>query len=218
MIQSLDNSTLANYISQQINNIFPESEIKPRVLYPFVKKAMARTEYCFSKIITKYFFDGKNTIFNHLNTDQYAMYLYYLSNTVWMEEKDHILASKIYYLNKVLNSLDTFYEVKLPDIFLVSHPVGTVLGRAKYSDYLVIYQRVTVGGNKKLEYPVLGKGIAMYGGSAVIGNCNIGDDCSISYGTVVMDRDIPKHMVVFGNHPDIMYKKANSGSVERFFI
>ena len=210
MIQSLDNQNLTEYISRQLNNFFPDSDIMPSILYPFVRKAIERTEYCFSKINSKYYFDGENALFNHLHTDQYAMYLYFLSNTICMEKKDHILASKIYYLNKALNGLDIFYEVLLPDIFFLSHPVGTVLGRGKYSDYFVAHQKVTIGGNMNLDYPVLGKGVAVYGGSSIIGNCKIGDGCSIAYGTVVMDRDIPPQMVVFGNYPKIEYKKART--------
>ncbi len=217
MIQSLDDKRLAEYVSKQLNSLFPDNEIRSSILQSFIKKAIKRIEYCFSKINIKYFFDRKNVLFNHLNTDQYAMFLYYLSNTIWTEEKNGVIASKVYYLNKSLNGLDAFYEVTLPDIFILTHPVGTVLGRGKYSDYFVAYQRVTIGGNIKLQYPVLGKGVAMYGGSAIIGNCNISDNCLISFGTVIMEKDIPPNMVVFGNHPDIKYKTTSRSVIERYF-
>ena len=217
MIQSLDDKTLAEYVTKQLNNLFPDNEIKSSVLQAFVRKAVKRLEYCFSRINVKYFFDGKNVLFNHLNTDQYAMFLYYLSNTIWMEEKNNIIASKVYYLNKSLNGLDIFYEVMLPEIFLLTHPVGTVLGRGKFSDYFVAYQRVTIGGNKNLEYPTLGKGVAIYGGGSIIGKCNIGDNCLISFGTIVMEKDIPANMVVFGYHPDIQYKPTSKSVIERYF-
>jgi len=217
MIQSLDTNTLTEYISKQLNNLFPDEEIAPDIMSPFVKRALERTEYCFSKVNIKYYFDGKNVLFNHLNTDQYAMFLYYLSNTIWAEEKDEIMAGKVYYLNKTLNDLDAFYEVKLPDIFILTHPVGTVLGRGNYSDYFVAFQRITIGGNTELDYPTLGRGIAMYGGSAVIGKCNIGDGCLISFGTIIMERNVPSNMVVFGKHPDISYKKTRKNVMELYF-
>ena len=47
----------------------------------------------------------------------------------------------------------------MPDIFLLSHPVGTVLGRAKFEDFFVVHQRVTVGGDKDLNYPTFQKGV-----------------------------------------------------------
>jgi len=175
MIQSLNTTNLTKYVAQQLNNLLPDFDVNSDVLYPFVKKAIERTEYCFSRVNIKYFFDGNNVRFNHLNTDQYAMFLYYLSNTIWQVEKDGLLASKLYYLNKALNGLDAFYEVKLTDIFILTHPVGTVLGRGNYSDYFVVYQRVTIGGNTELDYPTLGKGVVMYGGSAVIANVKLGE-------------------------------------------
>lgn len=218
MIQSLDTITLTKYVAKQLNNLLPDSEIVPRVITLFVKKAMERTEYCFSKVNNRNFFDGKHALFNHLNTDQYAIFLYYLSNTIWREERDGLLAGKVYYLNKTLNALDAFYEVDLPDIFLLAHPIGTVLGRGEYKDYFIAYQRVTVGRNTDLEHPILGKGLVMYGGSALIGKCKVGDNCLISVGTIVMERNIPPDMVVFGRYPDISYKRTKKSVIERYFI
>jgi serine O-acetyltransferase len=217
MIQSLDTTSLGRFVADQINNLLPDSALKSEILCPFIKKAVERTEHCFSKINNKYFFDGTQVRFNHLNTDQYAMFLYFLSNTIWQEVNDVQLASRVYYLNKVLNGLDVFYEVKLPDIFLFVHCIGTVLGRAEYNDYFVVYQRATVGGNNR-EYPHLGKGVVMYGNSALIGKCKIGDNCFISYGTIVIEKDIPPDMVAFGRHPDISYKQTKKTVIERFFF
>ena len=47
-----------------------------------------------------------------------------------------MIADKIYYLNKILHSVDIYHEVELPSTFFLEHPVGTVLGRAKYQDGL----------------------------------------------------------------------------------
>lgn len=217
MIQSLDTIALTKYVAQQLSNLLPDSDINSNTLSPFVKKAIERVEYCFSKINDKYFFNGTNVLFNHLNTEQYSMFLYYLSNTIWQAEKDDLLASKVYYLNKALNGLDAFYEVKLPDIFRLVHPVGTILGRGDYGDYFVAYQRVTIGGNLQLEYPTLGKSVVMYGGSAIIGKCSIGDGCLISFGTVVREKDIPSNMVVFSKYSDISYKQAHKNVMELYF-
>ncbi|MHC4571173.1 MAG: LbetaH domain-containing protein [Planctomycetota bacterium] len=218
MIQSLDTATITRYVAKQLNNLLPDVEVKSQVLVPFVNKAIERTEYCFSKINHKCFFDGSNVRFDHLHTEQYTMFLYYLSNTIWRQKKDDNLASKIYCLNKALNGISIFYKVALPDIFFLTHSVGTVLGRAEYNDYFVATQRVTIGANKNLEYPVLGKGVAVYGGSAVIGKCKIGNNCLISINTVVMEKDIPDNMVVFGKYPNISYKETRKSVVARYFI
>ena len=65
-----------------------------------------------------------------------------------------------------MHAVDAFYEVQLPDVFAVQHPVGTVLGRANYSDYFICYHNCTVGANLDNDYPSFGRGIVMYGGAA----------------------------------------------------
>jgi serine O-acetyltransferase len=146
------------------------------------------------------------------------MFLYLLSNTIWGAGKDAELAGRVYYLNKVLGGIDVYYEVALPDIFLFVHCIGTVLGRASYSDYFVCYQRCTVGGNKDLEYPRIGKGVVLYGGSSVIGNCQINDNCLISAGTIVIDKDIPKGSVVFNRYRAVACKPTRKGVRQRYFL
>ena len=63
----------------------------------------------------------------------------FFSNSCYKNSLDKTICDKIYFLNKILNSIDIYYEVSLPNIFLLIHPVGTVLGRANYSDYLIVY-------------------------------------------------------------------------------
>jgi len=215
---SMGSKELTRYTISQIENLFPDGTIDPKILYDPVQRALARAAFCFSRINNKYFFDGSKVFFNHLHSDQYAMFLYFLSNTIWQEMKDGGLAGKVYYLNKVLHSIDVYYEVDLPKIFLFVHCVGTVLGRATYRDYLVIYQRVTVGGNSRLQYPKLGEGVVLYGDSALIGNCRVGDNCLFSYGTTIMDRDIPRDTIISGKYPIISQKKSQRSVIERFFF
>lgn len=215
---SLDMTELSRYVAKQLSVYFPDKDVRSEQMSIFMKTALERTRNCFSKVNSKYFIQDGVPVFYHLNTDQYAMFLYLLSNTIWIEGKDDALAAKVYYLNKALHAVDVFYEVKLPDIFLFSHPVGTVLGRAKYSNYFICSQSCTVGGNKDLEYPCIGEGVAMYAGSAIIGSSKIGANCLISIGTAVMDRDTPPNMVVFGKYPGVSYKPTSKGVIERYFL
>ena len=59
------------------------------------------------------------------------------------------------------------HEVELPDIFLFSHPLGTILGRARYANYFLVYQHCTIGSNLDGIYPTFGEGVAMFGGKNV---------------------------------------------------
>jgi len=218
MKMSLQSTVLTTYVSRQINIFFPDQEINDKDLHIYIDKALERIEYCFSHIGLKYFFDGQQARFNHLHTDQYAMFLYFLSNTIYHLGGNPSLSSKIYALNKALHAVDAFYEVELPDIFAFQHPVGTVIGRGKYSNYFFVYQRCSIGANLDDVYPVIGEGVVMFGGSAIIGNCVVGNNCWLSVGTVVMNQNIASNSYVFGHSPHTIVKKAKKNVVIDMFI
>ena len=219
MIISLGKAELTSYVARQINSLFPDKIVTDESLSLYVERALERLEYCFSHINIKYFFDGEQSHFNHLNTDQYAMFLYFLCNTIHRLEGEPALASKIYALNKSLHAIDAFYEVELPDIFAFQHPVGTVLGRGKYSDYFFVYHRCSIGSSLKGEYPTLGEGVVMFGGSGIIGNCTVGDNCWLSVGALVMGSvNVPADSLVFGTSPGNIIKPTSRNVIRDIFV
>ena len=167
--------------------------------------ALDRTEYCFTRIHRKYFNEGgQNTpqvTLDHLNGDHMAAFLYFLSNSVYVESADARLATKLFYLNKVLHGLDAYFSVELPAIFRLVHPVGTVLGRAAYSDYLMVYQNCGVGADEDGIYPTFGEGVILYSRSSVLGKCRIGRDVVIGANSFVLNTDVPDNTVVVGQYP-----------------
>lgn len=209
---------LVAYVTKQVSNNFPDDRSDVCSLHLFVDICLQRVEYCFSRINSDYYHNEGQIIFNHLHSDQYAAFLYFLANTVWHEGGNPALASKLYYLNKLLHSVDIYYAVELPAVFCLVHPVGTVLGRARYDNYFVAYQRCTVGGNLALEYPVVGEGVAMFAGSSLIGRCQIGSNSAIAAGALVMDTDVPADHVAFGMHPAVQFKPASTRTRDRFFL
>jgi len=217
MKASLTNAELSAYVTSQLNIFFPDRNLRVDELRPFIDLAIDRTEHCFSRVNDKYFNNGRETLFDHLHSDQYAMFLYYLCNTIWRREGDLRIASKVYCLNKALHAVDVFYEVQLPDIFLLVHPLATVLGRGQYGDYFVAYQRCTVGANPSHEFPILEEGVVLYGGSVLVGRCHIQRNCRIAAGSIVMDLAIPPDRVVFGTHPDVRTKPSTQDVLARNF-
>ncbi len=196
---SLTDAQLANYVVRQLNGIFPdERPIALDALHTVLPTTLDRIEHCFTKISNKYFFDGSQAVFSHLHGDQYAMFLYLLANTAHRAGLSDEVATKVYLLNKALHGIDAFYEVELPSIFLFVHPIATVLGRGRYSDHLVVYQRCGVGSNHEI-YPELGEFLTMHPGSAVLGNCRIGRNCTIATESLVLDRDLRDDTVYIGN-------------------
>lgn len=193
---------LADFTNQQLKNLL----ISDHDVTPFVKGSLDRALRCFEPNNNKYYTENKKLSVFH--SGQYSIYLYYLANTIYKTSADTELATKIYYLNKVLHSVDWFYAIELPSYWGVEHPVGSVLGRAKYQDGLFIYQGCTVGGNKK-KYPTLGHNVIMYSNSTILGNCNVGDNVIIATGTIVKDEDIPNNSIVFGESPNLVIKEKS---------
>ena len=141
-----------------------------------------------------------------MNSDHYCLYLYFFSNTLYRNNSNKNVFEKLYYLNKTLNSVEMFYEIELPDIFMVIHPVGTVLGRAKYSDFMTVYQNCTVGSNDEKK-PELGKYLIMRPGSVVLGNSKIGNNCQLASNRILIDKNLPENSTYYGNPKNFFLKK-----------
>lgn len=128
-------------------------------------------------------------------------------------------ADMVYYLNKIMHSNDWFYEISLPEHFLCEHPLGSVLGRASYGDYFVVYQGTTVGGNRcgrKLFYPILGHNIVLYANATVLGHTNIGNNVIISADSYIIDEKIPDNCIVFGKSPNLIIKEKTEGEIKEY--
>lgn len=183
----------------------------------YIPLAYERLEYCFSRVKNRYYHKDGQPFFSPLITDQYATFLYLLANTIYSESRNRELADRLYALNKALHGLDVYYEVSLPSIFLLVHTVGTVLGRAQYRDYLVVYQGVTVGGNLNMEYPTMGTGVGLFANSSIIGNSIVGDGSSVSAGSLLVDCAVPAGHVCFGMYPENRFKPSRRKIAEHYF-
>jgi serine O-acetyltransferase len=203
----LGTSELAELAVRQANALFPDARpVSADDLMPSVPQALERLEHCFTKVNNKYFFDGDRAVFSHLHGDQYCMWLYFLANQLFRDGGEPEVCSKLFLLNKSLNACDLFYEVALPDIFLVVHPLGTVLGRGAYSDYFVAYQRCGVGSNHDI-YPTFDRHVTLRPGSAVLGRSHVGEMCQIAADSLVIDRDLPANSLYIGNPKTAVVKR-----------
>lgn len=201
---SIKQEDLLNYIISQVRTFFPDNnnnnmdELKKNW-----NLILQRAEYCFQAIDSEYCYHQKKIIFNHLNGDHYSMLLYFAANTLYRQNSDPSLCAKLFHLNRYLHSIDAFYEVALPDIFMFVHPLGTVLGRAQYSNYFMVYQNCNVGGsvdaNGKFIYPVISEHVTMYSGSSILGNCDVGKNCTISARSLLINKNLDDNSVYFGN-------------------
>ncbi len=202
LVATLDASGLCALAARQINALYADGDdMDAGALQDSARRALDRLVHCFTQVDNRYFFDGRQARFDHLHGDQYAMWLYLLANQLYRDHAPATWCKKLFLLNKALHGCDIFYEVELPSIFLLVHPLGTVLGRGSYRDYLMVYQRCGVGSNHDM-YPTLGQHLTLRPGSAVLGRCAVADNVTIAAESLVLDRDIPQNTTYIGNPKD----------------
>jgi serine O-acetyltransferase len=206
----ISSSDLASYTCAQLNAFFPDGRsVASADLRPCVDIAVQRLEYSFQH------YAGSPIALDVLHSDRYCMYVYLLSNTVYKQTGDARLAGKLFYLNKALHAFNCMYDAELPEIFSLIHVVGTVLGKAKYSNYLVVGQNCTIGAVRG-EYPELGERLILGSGASIIGKCHVGDDVMLAPGAQVFMRDIPSNSLVRPT-ADIELKQYAGNAARTYF-
>lgn len=162
-----------------------------------------------AEIAFKYYYtDEEIQNFNYLHTLTWMIFLYRVSYVLG-EYKYIKEADAVYYLNKIMHGVEWYHQVRLPRNFKAEHPVGSVLGRAVYGEYLFVYQGTTVGGNRKndkIYYPVLGENVLLYANATVLGNTKIGNNVVVSANTYIINEVIPDNSIVFGRSPELIIK------------
>lgn len=193
---SLPRAELISFIARQLNHIIPDGrDVTSQALSPAVDRALGRTERCFSKITHPSYGDGSQVRFNHLHSDQYCQFLYLLSREVYLSEGNTELAQKLFCLNKALHSFNCMYDTELPEFFWLIHVVGAVLGKAKYSNFLVVRQNCTVGAIAG-DYPELGEGLILSAGASIVGRCRIGRNVMVGPGCCLVNREVADNVFI----------------------
>lgn len=116
-----------------------------------------------------------------------------------------------------MHSIDWFYAIELPIHFLCEHPLGSVLGKASYGDYLLIYQGTTVGGSIKaavLHYPVFDGNVIMFANSSVLGKSHVGSNVILSAWTKIVNQNVPSNSVVFGESPNLIVRVRDENAMK----
>lgn len=164
---------LKEIVLRQMKNYW--LDIDETVIDKAIPGAVTAMEKGFANLPDKRFFDGNKVRFSPYISIQWMIFLYRLAHEIFLNgEKDNTPkeADQIYYLNKIMHANDWFYAIELPEHFLCEHPLGSVLGRASYGDYLFVYHGTTIGGNRtggQLSYPSIGNNVILYSNASVLG-------------------------------------------------
>lgn len=204
--------SLSYYVARQLDSMFPLagmasdaqsiSAILPAAINRI--KPILRSVRCFSSRSFEYF-----------NSLQYATFLYILANEYSKAGVDKTLSDRLFCLNRVLNSIDLFYAVAMPEVFFISHGLGTVLGNAEYGNRLVVFQNVTVGrvGNSR---PVIGNDVILYPGATITGKSIIGNNCVISAGVLLHNVVVPDGVIVKLDKGRLIFEENQRNYIELY--
>ncbi len=190
-ILRMDRGRLLRYVVQQLHHTLPD-DFDPRMdIDMHLDEALARLHGCINAVRP-----WRQDCFDPLHSTQYCSLLYFLANTIWRRTATTETPTRPVLLNEALNGIDLFYEIEMPPVFFIGHSVGIVFAKASYGNFLVIYQNSTVGKNHG-EAPVLGEGVIMYPGTAIIGSCQVGDGTVLSQGASLVNTNSPGHCTVY---------------------
>ena len=214
MIYTILKEDILKQLLHQLESHFLLSDVERQTVKDRFDVALAACEENFKVNENKYFrqiVGGAETArFNPYHSVQYMIFLYYLSHDIYNNFQQPLLCDKFYYLNKIFHSVDLFYAVELPAHFGAEHPLGAVMGRAKFSDGFFFYQGCTVGGTRDKEghlyYPIIEENVHMFANSSILGRCHIGRNVNIGAGCIVKNQDIPDNCTVFGESPNLIIK------------
>jgi serine O-acetyltransferase len=201
-------ATLQRYVERQIAHIVPgfaDPIVLPREM---VDTALERIERNVARQV------GRAHGFDPLISGQYATFLYYLAHALRDDQKT---ATHVFLLNKALNGIDLFYDVVMPDHFLIGHTVGMVFAKASYADFCVFHQGCTIGRSLG-DRPALGEGVIVFPGAAIIGRCQVGENTVVSAGVRVINADTPGNCIVFsGDRGQLIFKPISERFSARYF-
>ena len=209
--------SLVAYVTRQLNGFFPDDNIITEDTINLIMfESLNRLELCFQTINLPYYRKDDNPYFNHLHGDHYSSFLYLLSRQAYLNGIESV-AAKIFLLNKALFGIDAFYTIQLPESFVFVHPIGTILGRATYSNFFVVYQGVSIGANADGVYPAFSERTILFSNSSIIGDSKIGSNFIIGAKSSLINSFVPDNKVVVGNYPKHSILKNTSNQISNYF-
>jgi serine O-acetyltransferase len=181
-----------------------------KILSKYAPLALEQTQATLNK------FSTISKTFNYYQTHHCIIYLYRLAKLLDTHGQHQNLSEKIYLLNRMLNSLDLFYKINMPEHFLIGHGLGTVFSNSTYGNYLVVFQNVTIAVQDNL-YPSIGEKVVIYPNTIVAGNTVIGSNSVIGAGTKLINKVIPANSIVYERDGVLTIKQNNRDEISNYF-
>lgn len=164
-----------------------------------------------ARIRNSYYSDNGNGYLNWFFLDHFLIFCHRLAHSLFLNHMNEELMDAIYYSSRLRTSADVFYRAAIGKYFLPAHPVGAVVdSRSTYGIGLRLYNGVHIGpygidGKPPSEWvhPTFGDGVIIYAKSSIYGKTVVGNNVTISPGTIIVNETIPDNCIVFGASPDL---------------
>jgi serine O-acetyltransferase len=111
-----------------------------------------------------------------------------------------LLPRLISHCSRFLTGIEIHPGATIGDSFFIDHGMGVVIGETtEIGSNVTIYQGVTLGGTGKEKgkrHPTIGNNVVVGTGAKVLGPIEIGDNCRVGAGSVVLRAALPNSTVV----------------------
>ncbi|WP_146747709.1 LbetaH domain-containing protein [Paramagnetospirillum kuznetsovii] len=180
-------------------------------------KALAPFEPVFMEVLSKiadehtlfkarYFRDESGTpLVNPLNIEHLTRLLHPFTRRLFLEKAPEALLDCLFAVSKSYCGLNLFYRTEEIDLFVPQHALGSVIGYCEFGPFIVMHQNCNIGHNHG-RYPSIEGGLWMGPSSSILGGCKVGRNVRMATGAMVIDRDIPDDVIVFGIGRDVRFK------------
>lgn len=148
------------------------------------------------------------------NAAFHGLFFYRLSHFLY-RYKLYPLAYLLYYLSRVLFSMDIHPACEIEPGVVIDHGIGVVIGStATVGSGTVIYHGVTLGAKKICSgkrHPDIGKNVLIGAGAKILGPIKIGDNSIIGANAVVL-KDVAPNNLVAGIPAKIIRRQKDAQS------
>jgi serine O-acetyltransferase len=140
----------------------------------------------------------------------HVLWFYRVNHWLWNHGL-RLLARWLSQVARLLTAIEIHPGAKIGRRLFIDHGMGVVIGETTViGDDVTLYQGVTLGGTGKEKgkrHPTIGNGVVVGAGAKILGNIQIGDDCRVGAGSVVL-RDVPEHSTIVGVPGHIVFRKG----------
>lgn len=217
MIYSVQKDIILTRMFRVLRNFFELSSSEEREITLIFSEVLKRISFNFKHVKSSYYKQQGLAYFDHFNADHMTVLYYEFSRACYKNGLES-LATKFFYINKIMHSIDIFYTVEMPNIYLFVHPMGSIIGSGtSFGDRVVIYQGVTLGSNSEGNYPVLKGNNILFSGASCIGSCQLSDGVVLGANAYCVDESIESFRTVLNGPANRKKRIQDTPLISQYF-